>query len=81
VTVTVEGEPHVIVDIGMRMLQPRELFSAHDFPRSYQIERGADGEPMTKKVQVRMCGNSVPPPMAAAIVRANLVAVEQEMVE
>lgn len=70
--VTVEGEPHVIVDIGMRMLQPRELFSAHDFPKSYKIDRGADGEPMTKEAQVRMCGNSVPPPMAEAILVANL---------
>jgi DNA (cytosine-5)-methyltransferase 1 len=60
----------VIVDIGMRMLQPRELFRAHDFPDSYVIERGADGEPMTKEAQVRMCGNSVPPPMAEAIIRA-----------
>ena len=76
--VTVEGEPHIIVDIGMRMLQPRELFSAHDFPKSYRIDRGADGEPMTKEAQIRMCGNSVPPPMAAAIVRANLVAAVVE---
>jgi len=73
--VTVEGEPHVIVDIGMRMLQPRELFSAHDFPKDYKINFGADGEAMTKEVQVRMCGNSVPPPMAEAILRANLVDV------
>jgi DNA (cytosine-5)-methyltransferase 1 len=68
--VTVAGEPHVIVDIGMRMLQPRELFRAHDFPDSYVIDRGANGEEMTKEAQVRMCGNSVPPPMAEAIIRA-----------
>lgn len=73
--VQVEGEPHIIVDIGMRMLQPRELFSAHDFPRDYKIDIGAAGEAMTKEVQVRMCGNSVPPPMAEAIIRANLVAL------
>lgn len=79
--VTVEGEPHIIVDIGMRMLQPRELFRAHDFPDTYQIDRGADGEPMTKEAQVRMCGNSVPPPMSEAIVRANLVnVIEQQEV-
>ncbi len=77
--VEVKGEPHVIVDIGMRMLQPRELFRAHDFPDNYVIDQGAEGEPMTKEAQVRMCGNSVPPPMAAAILRANLIrAVEPE---
>lgn len=77
--VEVKGEPHVIVDIGMRMLQPRELFRSHDFPDDYQIDRGADGEPMTKEAQVRMCGNSVPPPMAEAILVANLF--EQEAVK
>jgi hypothetical protein len=30
----VKGEPHVIVDIGMRMLKPRELFNSHDFPET-----------------------------------------------
>jgi DNA (cytosine-5)-methyltransferase 1 len=68
--VAVQGEPYAIVDIGMRMLQPRELFRSHDFPESYVIDRGAEGEPMTKEAQVRMCGNSVPPPMAEAIIRA-----------
>jgi DNA (cytosine-5)-methyltransferase 1 len=75
--VTVGGEPHVIVDIGMRMLQPRELFRAHAFPENYVIERGADGEPMTKEAQVRMVGNSVPPVMAMAIVRAQFAVVER----
>jgi DNA (cytosine-5)-methyltransferase 1 len=68
--VEVAGEPYAIVDIGMRMLQPRELYRAHDFPDSYVIERGADGEAMTKEAQVRMVGNSVCPPMAEALVRA-----------
>lgn len=77
--VEVHGEPHVIVDIGMRMLQPKELFRAHDFPEDYQIERGADGEALTKEVQVRMVGNSVPPPMAEAILRANLVPAQAEL--
>lgn len=76
--VEVKGEPHVIVDIGMRMLQPRELFRAHAFPDTYIIDRGADGEPMTKEAQVRMCGNSVPPEQAEAILRANfgMMAIE-----
>ena len=71
VTVEIEGEPYVIVDIGMRMLSPRELFRAQGFPDSYIIDRGADGKPMTKTSQNRMCGNSVCPPMAAALVAAN----------
>ncbi|WP_285905731.1 DNA cytosine methyltransferase [Pseudodesulfovibrio pelocollis] len=70
--VTVAGQEYYIADIGMRMLQPRELFRAQGFPDSYIIDRGADGRPMTKTDQVRMCGNSVCPPMAAALVAANV---------
>ena len=71
-TVDVKGEPYVIVDIGMRMLQPRELYRAQGFRDGYIIDRGATGEPITKTEQVRMVGNSVCPPVAEAIVRANL---------
>jgi DNA (cytosine-5)-methyltransferase 1 len=70
--VTVRGEDYYIADIGMRMLQPRELFLAQGFPPDYIIDQDADGVPFTKTAQVRMCGNSVCPPVAAAIVRANL---------
>ena len=69
--VTVKGEPYAIVDIGLRMLSPRELYRAQGFPDTYQIDTGADGRPLTKTAQVRMCGNSVCPPMARAIVAAN----------
>ncbi len=69
--VTVEGAEYAIADIGMRMLQPRELYRAQGFPDSYVIDRGADGRPLPKTAQVRMCGNSVAPPVAAALVRAN----------
>ena len=75
VTVNVEGEPYVIVDIGMRMLQPRELYRAQGFRDGYIIDRGAAGEAITKTEQVRMVGNSVCPPVAEAIVRANLPAM------
>lgn len=71
--VTVNGEDYYIADIGMRMLQPRELYRAQGFPESYVIEHGADGRKLTKTEQVRMCGNSVCPPVAAALVRANYV--------
>jgi DNA (cytosine-5)-methyltransferase 1 len=69
--VTVRGEEYAIVDIGLRMLTPRELYRAQGFPESYQIDTGGDGRPLTKTAQVRMCGNSVCPPMSKAIVGAN----------
>lgn len=69
--VTVQGQPYAIVDIGLRMLTPRELYRAQGFPESYRIDRGADGRPLTKTAQVRMCGNSVCPPLARALVTAN----------
>jgi DNA (cytosine-5)-methyltransferase 1 len=71
VTVTIQGTPYVIVDIGLRMLQPRELYRAQGFPESYVIEHGKDGRPFTKSEQVFMCGNSVSPPPMAAIAMCN----------
>lgn len=65
VTVMVEGEPYVIVDIGMRMLTPRELARAQGFPDTY-IMTG------TKTSQVARIGNSVCPVMSKALVEANL---------
>ncbi|HEX6924155.1 MAG TPA: DNA cytosine methyltransferase [Longimicrobiaceae bacterium] len=72
VTVTVDGGEYAIADIAMRMLVPRELFNAQGFPPEYVIDRGADGRKLSGKVQVRLAGNSVSPPNAAAIVRANV---------
>ncbi len=72
---------YVIVDIGMRMLTPRELFRAQGFPESYVIDRAWVVDPktgeiveirLTKEQQIRMCGNSVCPPVAEALVRANV---------
>lgn len=77
--VMVKGEPYRIVDIGMRMLTPAELYAAQGFPADYIHTHRADGTKISKKAQVRMCGNSVCPPVAAALVRANLV--EQQMPE
>lgn len=71
--VTVAGEEYAIADIGLRMLAPRELFRAQGFPGNYIIgDDSAQGLTLTKTAQVRMCGNSVCPPIAAALVRANL---------
>jgi len=69
--VTVSGEDYQIEDIGMRMLNPRELYRAQGFPDTYIIDQRADGSRLPKDAQVRMCGNSVCPPIAAALVRAN----------
>lgn len=70
--VTVRGEDYQIVDIGLRMLTPRELFDAQGFPPDYIIDVDADGRPYPKSEQVARCGNAVCPPIPAALVRANL---------
>lgn len=72
VTVTIRGTPYVIVDIGLRMLRPRELYRAQGFPSDYIIERTADGRVLAGYQQVRMVGNSVSPPPLRAIAAANL---------
>ncbi|HEY2509486.1 MAG TPA: DNA cytosine methyltransferase [Polyangiaceae bacterium] len=75
--VRVSGEDYAIADIGFRMLQPRELYRAQSFADSYEIERGHDGRVFTKETQIFLCGNSVPPVMAEALVRANLASREE----
>lgn len=70
--VTVRGEKYKIVDIGLRMLTPRELFNAQGFPPDYIIDVDADGKPYPKSEQVARCGNAVCPPIPTALVRANL---------
>lgn len=77
VTVAIAGKPYVIVDIKLRMLQPHELYKAQGFPDSYIVTHGHDGRPLTKTAQVRMCGNSVSPPPARALVKANWTAAKQ----
>lgn len=76
VTVHVRGVPYVIVDIGLRMLRPRELFAAQGFPPDYIISHTADGRALTTSQAVRMVGNSVSPPPLAALARANLDPVQ-----
>lgn len=71
VTVEIGGENFTIVDIGMRMLTPRELFRAQGFPSDYVIEVDYKGKPIAKSDQIACCGNSVAPPIAAALVAAN----------
>lgn len=69
--VMVHGEPFEIVDVGTRMLAPRELFAAQGFPGDYRLDCDLGGRPLTKTQQIELCGNSVSPPVAEAIVRAN----------
>ena len=68
VTVWIQGDPWVIVDIQLRMLTPRELYNANGFPPDYIIDRGHDGRRFSKSQQVRMVGNSVPPTLAEAFI-------------
>ena len=70
--VTVGELDYRIVDIGMRMLTPRELFRTQSFPDDYIIEPLYKGKPLTKTAQIRMSGNSVCPDAAEALVRANV---------
>lgn len=70
--VDIDGITYRIVDIGMRMLQPHELYRAQGFPEWYIIDQDYRGKKYAKDKQVARCGNAVPPPFAEALVRANL---------
>lgn len=69
---SISGTLYYIADIGLRMLSPRELYNAMGFPPDYIIDHDAAGKPYPKTQQVARCGNAVCPPMAAAVVAANL---------
>ncbi|CUW41987.1 Putative C-5 cytosine-specific DNA methylase (fragment) (plasmid) [Magnetospirillum sp. XM-1] len=69
--VAIDGQEWAVADIGMRMLTPRELYNAQGFPPDYLIDVLFEGKRLSKASQVRMCGNSVCPGVAAALVRAN----------
>jgi DNA (cytosine-5)-methyltransferase 1 len=81
VTVVIQGTPYVIVDIGLRMLKPHELYRAQGFPAGYIIDRTADGTPLTTSAAVRMVGNSVSPPPLRALAEANLDPVTVPLAE
>lgn len=75
--VTIQGEDYAIVDIGMRMLTPRELARAQGFPDSYVLDPVINGKPLSKSAQVRMIGNSVCPDVATALITANFAHEKQ----
>lgn len=70
--VEIKGTMYRIVDIGLRMLEPRELYGCQGFPGDYIIDHDCEGKPYPRSEQVARCGNSVCPPLPAAMVRANL---------
>ena len=69
----IDGSWYVMVDIEMRMLEPKELYAAQGFPKDYDFElKDANGKPrISRSEQVAKCGNSVSPMMATALVKAN----------
>lgn len=69
--VTIHGQDYQIVDIGMRMLEPHELYRCQGFPATYKHEV-VMGKKLPKHAQVRMVGNSVPPGLARVLVQANI---------
>lgn len=70
--VTINGTDYQIVDIRLRMLEPRELYGCQGFPDDYIIDHDYTGKTYPRSEQVRRCGNAVCPPIPAALVRANL---------
>ncbi len=70
--VTVDGVDYQIVDIGLRMLEPKELYGCQGFPDDYIIDHDYAGNSYPRTEQVKRCGNAVCPPIPAALVRANL---------
>ena len=72
ILLNIGGTAYFIADITLRMLAPRELYNAMGFPPDYQIDRDYMGNTYIKSEQVARCGNAVCPPMAEAMVRANL---------
>lgn len=70
--VSIYGDQYLIYDIGMRMLQPHELFAGQGFGPHYQFRYDADGRAIPKTEQVKKCGNSVVPHMSECMFRANM---------
>lgn len=70
--VTIAGVDYQIVNIGLRMLEPKELYGCQGFPDDYIIDHDYTGKEYPRSEQVRRCGNAVCPPIPAALVRANL---------
>ena len=70
--VVIAGTEYQIVDIGLRMLEPSELYGCQGFPEDYIIDHDYTGKRYPRSEQVRRCGNAVCPPIPAALVKSNL---------
>lgn len=70
--ITIHGTEYQIADIGLRMLEPKELYGCQGFPDDYIIDHDSDGKEYPRSEQVKRCGNAVCPPIPAALVKANL---------
>lgn len=70
--VTIQGVDYAIVDIGLRMLEPRELYGCQGVPSDYIIDHDCEGNEISRTEQIKKCGNMVCPPIPAALVKANL---------
>lgn len=70
--VEIKGTMYHIVDIGMRMLDPDEQYGCQGFPDDYIIDHDYTGATYSRTEQTKKCGNSVCPPIPAALVKANL---------
>lgn len=70
--VTIKGVDYQIIDIGLRMLEPSELYGCQGFPEDYIIDHDYTGKKYPRSEQVRRCGNAVCPPIPAALVKSNL---------
>lgn len=78
--ITIKGEDYQIIDIGMRMLEPHELFAASGFSSKYLISHDSNGKKLSKAKQVARCGNAVCPPVAQALVRANVGTEQNQLI-
>ena len=70
--VVIAGTEYQIADIGLRMLEPSELYGCQGFPEDYIIDHDYTGKKYPRSEQVRRCGNAVCPPIPAALVKNNL---------
>lgn len=78
IVLSIDKVEYILADIGLRMLTPRELARCQGFPEDYQLERTAEGKPISKAGQVRGIGNSVCPQLAQVLTHAQLTAVAEE---
>lgn len=67
--VVIDGTEYQIVDIGLRMLEPSELYGCQGFPEDYIIDHDYTGKKYPRSEQVRRCGNAVCPPIPAALIK------------